>query len=222
VAKYHTDGAYESYHPEAYHALVDLDAALASHPVQGAEGGMSFGAAIREARVAAGLSLRDAAALLGVTVVHLGAVERGLPAPSHTDLMISPEAIDEALADTRRAIEQQGAEGGEREEPVWPRGYTVRIAVEALEGVSVCASLSEQDPDGAWVVMREVTECSTVDAALRALASWEPAPLPQRMECPYCLAVWRPHSVADAECCPSCLRDLPPLASPAPSAPEEE
>lgn len=58
----------------------------------------------------------------------------------------------------------------ERDAPKWPRGYIVRIEVEALEGASVCATLREMDPDGTWVVMREVNEYPTVDAALRALA----------------------------------------------------
>lgn len=59
-----------------------------------------FGAALREARVRAGLSLRDAAALLGVSTVRLGEVERGVAsfAPGHTDLMVSPESLDEFLA----------------------------------------------------------------------------------------------------------------------------
>lgn len=70
---------------------------------------LTFGAGLREVRVAAGLSLRDAAALLGVTPTRLGQVERGLPAPGHTDLMISPEAIDEALAapEAREALREQ-------------------------------------------------------------------------------------------------------------------
>lgn len=41
----------------------------------------AFGRALRDARVAWGLSLREAAALLGVTTVRLGEVERGVRTP---------------------------------------------------------------------------------------------------------------------------------------------
>lgn len=73
-----------------------------------------------------------------------------------------------ALDAAARLLREDGERGGGI---VWPRGYTFRIEAEVLEGVTVAASMLEQDPDGDWVVVRESNEeHATLDATLRALA----------------------------------------------------
>jgi transcriptional regulator with XRE-family HTH domain len=88
-----------------------------------------FGISLREARVAAGLSLRETAALLGTTAVRLGEVERG----------VAPTPDREALRDLIAAPPPR--------EPDWLREYE-RRKLALIEAATICGrdgSNPEQD-----------------------------------------------------------------------------